>query len=73
MILCKHCSLNSIEDEKDFLINCELQNDTRLSVFGEIIIEDGFRTLISDDKMTVFIQNNPHRCAKFIVKSYLIT
>ena len=68
---CRFCDLVAIEDEKHFLLTCDLYNDIRTYVFGDILRQNEFMLLNTELKMCHLLNNYPRKSAKFIVKAYI--
>ena len=69
--MCKFCSLNTVEDEKHFLLNCELYDVIRQNVYGNLTLQTDFSSLSSDDKLAYLLNERPRKTAKYILKAYL--
>jgi hypothetical protein len=69
--LCKFCNLNTVEDEKHFLLSCELYDVIRQNVYSDIILQTAYTSLSSDDKLAFLLNIHPRKTAKYIVKAYL--
>ena len=68
---CRFCDLVAIEDEKHVLLTCDLYNDIRTYVFGDILRQNEFALLNNELKMCHLLNNYPRKSAKFIVKAYI--
>jgi hypothetical protein len=69
--LCRFCSLNMIEDELHFILNCELYNNIRNDILGDLLRGDELNNLTQSEKLSTLMNSYPRKTAKFIVKSYL--
>ena len=69
--ICKHCSLNAVEDEKHFMLDCEQYNAIRNNLFSEIIENTDFVSFNPIDKLCYLLNNAPRRTAKYVLKAYL--
>jgi hypothetical protein len=69
--LCKFCNLNTVEDEKHFLLSCKLYDVIRQNVYSDIILQTAYTSVSSDDKLAFLLNIHPRKTAKYIVKAYL--
>ena len=69
--LCRFCNMQSVEDEKHFLLHCGLYNNIRENVFQDILHTDIFINLNSDEKLTYLLQTYPRKIAKYLVQAYV--
>ena len=69
--LCRFCTLNVVEDERHFMLECELYNQIRVNVLGEATACIEYVNMTSEQKLTYILNAYPRKSAKYIVKSYL--
>ena len=68
--ICKFCSMNSIEDETHFLIDCDFYNDLRYDLFESAsILNENFRHLNSEEKLCFLMDSD---VMQFNIANYLL-
>ena len=57
--ICKFCSMNSIEDETHFLIDCDFHSDLRYDLFESAsILNANFHHLNSEEKLCFLLDSD---------------
>lgn len=69
--LCRFCALNAVEDERHFLLECELYNQIRIDTIGEITAGTDYDNMTPEQRLSYMLNSFPRKCATFIAKSYL--
>ena len=60
-----------VEDEIHFLLNCNKYHDIRTNLFQKCSAKDqGFNTLMSDEKIQFIMNNMENSAAKFIKQAF---
>ena len=68
--ICKFCSMNSIEDETHFLIDCDFYNDLRYDLFESAsILNENFHHLNSEEKLCFLMDSD---VMQFNIANYLL-
>ena len=68
--ICKFCSMNSIEDETHFLIDCNLYNDLRYDLFESAsILNENFHQLNFEEKFCFLMDSD---VLQFNIANYLL-
>ena len=68
--ICKVCSMNSIEDETHFLIDCDFHNDLRYDLFESAsILNENFHHLNSEEKLCFLMDSV---VVQFNIANYLL-
>jgi len=68
--LCVFCNRNAVEDERHLLFFCDMYNELRSQVFGDII--DRLGSVSVEDKLTSLVTNHVRKTARFLTKAYTI-
>ena len=56
--LCRFCDMQTVEDERHFLLHCGLYTHIRENVFHDILLNDAFVNNNSEGKMTYLLQHS---------------
>ena len=68
--VCKFCDLGTTEDEIHFIMTCDLYDQIRTEVLGDILRMDDIVNLTPELKFCHLLTVYPRKSAKFIVKAY---
>ena len=68
--LCVFCNQNAVEDERHLLFFCDMYNELRSQIFGDII--DRLGSVSVEDKLTSLVTNHVRKTARFLTKAYTI-
>ena len=56
--LCKFCESSAVEDEKHFLLDCELYTDIRYTLYERVLcLNENFNGLGTDEKLRFIMQH----------------
>lgn len=69
--ICKFCQTNNVEDERHFLLYCNLYDDIRQNLLTDIITPDAYNVLSDEQKLNVIINDHARKCSKYILQAYL--
>ena len=69
--LCNFCLSNTVEDQRYFLLYCDLYNDIRANIFRDVFTQTDFSVSSEENNLSSLLNDYSRICCKFIVKAYL--
>jgi hypothetical protein len=69
-MICTLCDINTVEDERHFLLECKLYDEIRLSIFCNQWFDSQFTALNTTDKLRTLLNLYPRKVTKYLVQAY---
>ena len=70
--ICTMCDSGQIESEIHFLLDCQLYNELRREIYGNLLSENMFSTKTQHEKLKYLLNDCTRKTAKFLVKAFAL-